>query len=56
MDAYDRERAHKQAREVSSDLYDQHYGGQYQYNPGSEPPRALNYDGQWGNDQGYYNN
>jgi hypothetical protein len=33
MDFFDKERAQHQAKRNAEDLYDQHYGGQDQYDP-----------------------
>ena len=47
MDAYDRQRAHHQAKENAREIYDQQYGNQEQYDPNnSEYPQQLqNYGG-----------
>lgn len=41
MDEYDRERAKHQAKENTQNMYDQHYGGQDQYDPSYGPPRDI---------------
>ena len=53
MDAYDRERAHHQAKQASRELYDQHYGDQEQYDPNQTdaPPQLYN-QGQGGDGYG----
>lgn len=33
MDAYDRERAHNQAKEGARNMYDEHYGDSDRYDP-----------------------
>lgn len=48
MDAYDRERAHHQAKQSAEHMYDQHYQrdlGADEYNPNQYgPPDRLNYN------------
>ncbi|EME42845.1 hypothetical protein DOTSEDRAFT_72329 [Dothistroma septosporum NZE10] len=47
-DAWDRQKAKREAENRSRDLYDQHYGDQDQYDPNSQPPQHLeNQFGQW---------
>ena len=58
MDAYDRERAHHQAKENARDMYDQQYGDQDQYDPNNSdyPQQIQSYGGfrnQGGNGGGY---
>lgn len=57
MNEYDKMRAHHQAKERAHDLYDQHYGGNDDYNPNQQgPPRNLGYRGEGrygGGDSGY---
>ena len=49
MDAYDRERAHHQAKENAREMYDQHYGGEDDYNPNQyDAPQQLYNQGQGG--------
>jgi hypothetical protein len=40
-DYIDRERAKREARNRSEELYDQHYGNNDQYDPNQEPPRHV---------------
>lgn len=60
MNAYDRERAHHQAKEASRDLYDQHYienHGADEYDPNQySPPSRFQGRGNYGGDrdQGNY--
>ena len=56
MDAYDRERAHHNARESASNMYDQHYvrdQGADQYDPNQYPPRQDLYYNNDNNQGGY---
>ena len=55
MDAYDRERAHHQAKENSRHMYDEQYSGNDQYDPNNTdmPQRFQDYSGYQGN-QGSY--
>lgn len=65
-DYIDREKAKRQAKQNAEQLYDQHYGGQDQYDPNQqEPPRHLREEfgqdrygggqgGGYGGDQGGY--
>ena len=59
MNEVDKMRAHHQAKERSSDLYDQHYGNNDDYNPSQQnPPQNLGYRGEGrygggGGDSGY---
>jgi len=48
MDFYDKERAKHQAKENVQGLYDNHYGGQDQYDPNQQaPPQQVQQYGQW---------
>lgn len=49
MDAYDRNRAKERAQQGSAQMYDEHYGGQEQYDPNSydAPQRVQNYGGRY---------
>ena len=62
-DYIDREKAKHEAKNRAVDLYDQHYGGQDQYDPSYGPPQHIQdtfggYDNQqgggYGGDQGGY--
>ncbi|CAF9936618.1 MAG: hypothetical protein HETSPECPRED_010390 [Heterodermia speciosa] len=56
MDLYDKERAHHQAKENASQLYDQQYGNQDQYDPNNtEYPQQFQNSGR-GNQGGYGGN
>lgn len=57
MNEYDKMRAHHQAKERAENLYDQHYGGNDQYDPNQqEPPKHYGYrgEGRYGGNEGGY--
>ncbi len=57
MNEYDTMRAHHQAKENAQNLYDQHYGGNDDYNPNQQgPPQNLGYrnEGRYGGGNGGY--
>ena len=41
-DAWDREKAKHEARRNAEHMYDEHYGGQDQYDPNQQAPDRLN--------------
>ena len=58
MNEYDKMRAHHQAKENASSLYEQHYGSRDGYDPSYDPPQQLDYQGgggrrDGGGDSGY---
>ena len=55
MDAYDRERAHHQAKENARNMYDEQYSNQDQYDPNNTdmPQQFQTYGGRGGGQGGY---
>lgn len=54
MDAYDRERAHHQAKENARNMYDEHYGNNDQYDPNSRDAPGYFQGGGYGGGGGGY--
>ena len=50
MDEYDRERAHRHARESAHKMYDHHYGGRDNYDPSYDRPQYIE---KYGNHDNY---
>jgi len=55
MDAYDRERAHHQAKEGARNMYDEHYGDSQRYDPDQQDrPQYFQRGGSGGGGGGGY--